>query len=159
MKTAILYLSKHGTTEKVARIIGDMLKEKDTELINLEKAQPSLDQYDRIIIGGPVYAGTVNKKLTSYCIENETLLAQKQLGLFVCGMEPDPDKQQTELETAFPKSLQGKAKATGFMGGEFILEKMNFMERFIVKKIAHTKVSSSNIHEETINLFVEKLKE
>ena len=42
-------------------------------------------------------------------------------------MEPDPDKQQTELETAFPKSLQGKAKATGFMGGEFILEKMNFM--------------------------------
>ena len=81
------------------------------------------------------------------------------MGLFVCGMEPDPDKQQTELETAFPKSLQGKAKATGFMGGEFILEKMNFMERFIVKKIAHTKVSSSNILEETINLFVEKLKE
>ena len=55
--------------------------------------------------------------------------------------------------------LQGKTKATGFMGGEFILEKMNFMERFIVKKIAHTKVSSSNILEETINLFVEKLKE
>ena len=83
MKTAILYLSKHGTTEKVARIIGDKLEEKDTELINLEKVQPSLDQYDRIIIGGSVYAGTVNKKLTSYCIENETLLAQKQLGLFV----------------------------------------------------------------------------
>ena len=37
MKTAILYLSKHGTTEKVARIIGDKLEEKDTELINLEK--------------------------------------------------------------------------------------------------------------------------
>lgn len=123
MKTAILYLSKHGTTEKVARIIGDKLEEKDTELINLEKVQPSLDQYDRIIIGGSVYAGTVNKKLTSYCVENETLLAQKQLGLFVCGMEPDPDKQQTELETAFPKALQGKAKAIGFMGGEFILEK------------------------------------
>ncbi len=47
MKTAILYLSKHGTTEKVARIIGDKLEEKDTELINLEKVQPSLDQYDK----------------------------------------------------------------------------------------------------------------
>lgn len=34
MKTAIIYLSKHGTTEKVARMIQSRIPEKEVILIN-----------------------------------------------------------------------------------------------------------------------------
>lgn len=36
MKTAIIYLSKHGTTEKVARKIQSLMPNEDVTLINLK---------------------------------------------------------------------------------------------------------------------------
>lgn len=157
MKTAIIYLSKHGTTEKVARKIQSKLSETDITLIDFNKNnQPELTSFERIIIGVSVYAGSVDKKLTKFCLNNESTLNTKELGLFVCGMEPSPEKQQLELESAFPESLRTSSKSVGFMGGEFLFEKMNFLEKLIVKKIAHVTESTSKIKEDAIESFVQR---
>ena len=50
------------------------------------------------------------------------------------GMEKEEIKQREELERAYPLELLEKAKSKQFLGGEFILENMNFFERMIVKK-------------------------
>jgi menaquinone-dependent protoporphyrinogen oxidase len=81
-------------------------------------------------------------------------LLKKRLGLFVCGMEPDEEKQQTEIAGAFPQNMREKAVATDFFGGEFLFEKMNFFEKMIVRKIAETDKSVSAIKEERIKEFV-----
>jgi menaquinone-dependent protoporphyrinogen oxidase len=59
MKTAIIYASKHGTTEKVAQAIADKLKKTtDVELFSLKKnPNPKISEFDMIILGSPIYAG------------------------------------------------------------------------------------------------------
>lgn len=62
MKTAIIYYSKKGTTQKVAKIISEKLNSEE-DLINLKQNTPlDISSYDRIIIGTPIYAGNSSKK-------------------------------------------------------------------------------------------------
>jgi menaquinone-dependent protoporphyrinogen oxidase len=69
-------------------------------------------------------------------------------------MEPDREKQQQELENAYPLWLKQQAVAKHFLGGAFLFEKMNFFERAIIKRIAKTDKSVSRIDEDEIEKFV-----
>jgi menaquinone-dependent protoporphyrinogen oxidase len=153
MKTAIIYTSKHGTTAKVAQMIAGRLNQVLT--IDLKKDKhPDINFFDGIILGTSIYAGTPSKAMQRFCMENLETLKQKRLALFVCGMEPDQTKQQQELANAYPQELYGYAVSKCFAGGEFQFEKMNFFERAIIKRIAKTDKSVSQIREEDIEKFV-----
>jgi len=160
MKVAIVYASKHGTTEKVAASIAEKLKGTgDTELFSLKKnPKPDISGFDVVILGTSVYAGQASKKMAAFCKANESVLLQKKTGLFVCGMHPEKEQREKELTDAYPEILQKNATTTGFLGGEFLFERMNFVERFIIKKIAKTTDSVSQIDWEAIDSFVEKIK-
>ena len=54
---------------------------------------------------------------------------------------------------AFPKELHEVAKANAYFGGEFNFEKMNFFEKFIIRKISHVKESVSKIDHAAIEQF------
>ncbi|MCL2649879.1 MAG: flavodoxin domain-containing protein [Candidatus Azobacteroides sp.] len=159
MKIAILYVSKHGTTEKVAGSIANKLREtNEVELFSLkENVNPDISRFEMVILGSSVYAGQASKKMKTFCKENEPVLLQKKIGLFICGMHPDKEQQEKELKYAYPEVLQKKAEAIGFMGGEFLFEQMNFFERFIAKKIAKTKSSVHRIDWDAVDDFVKKL--
>jgi menaquinone-dependent protoporphyrinogen oxidase len=159
MKIAIIYASKHGTTEKVAGSIADKLMgTNEVELFSLNKnANPDISGFDMVILGSSIYAGQASGKMKSFCKANESVLLQKKTGLFVCGMHPDKEQQEKELNEAYPDILLKKAKATGFLGGEFLFEKMNFFERMIIKKIAKTESSVSQINWDAINDFCKKI--
>jgi menaquinone-dependent protoporphyrinogen oxidase len=73
-------------------------------------------------------------------------------------MEPDSTKQQTELSNAYPQELYEYAVSKCFAGGEFLFEKMNLFERAIIKRIAKTDRSVSQIREKDIDRFVIGLK-
>lgn len=157
MKTAIIYYSKKGTTQKVAKIILEKLNSQEG-LIDL-KNKPFFDisTYDRIIIGSPIYAGNSHNKVKKFIASNLNLLLNKEVGLYVCGMERDEAKQSDELERAYPKELIDKAKSKRFLGGEFLFENMNFFEKMIIKKIAKTDKSISEINQHNIDKFVQEL--
>ncbi|MCL2413858.1 MAG: flavodoxin domain-containing protein [Bacteroidales bacterium] len=159
MKTAIVYASKYGTAEKVAGMIAEKLKDtNEIELFSLKKSpNPDISQFEMVILGTSIYAGSASKKMKNFCRTNEQILLQKKLGLFVCGMEPTKEKQEKELQDAYPEVLHKNAIATGFLGGAFLFEKMNFFERFIIKKIAKTTTSVHQINENAIDEFVKKL--
>ncbi len=159
MKTAIVYATKHGTTEKVAQTITGKLSEtSDVELFSLEKnPHPDIREFDRVILGSPIYAGQSSKKMKVFCKENEGVLLQKKLALFICGMHPSKEEQEKEMKAAYPEVLQKNAIVIAFLGGEFLFEKMNFLERFIAKMIAKTKTSVHRIDWDSIDNFVRKL--
>ena len=161
MKIVIIYASKYGTTEKVANSIADKLKEaNEVELFSLNKnVNPDISGFDAVILGSSIYMGQVSAKMKSFCKTNESVLLQKKIGLFVCGMHPDQEQQEKELNEAYPVALLEKAMATGFLGGEFLFEKLNFFERMIVKKIAKTKSSVHQINWDVVDDFVRKLKQ
>ena len=161
MKIAVIYASKHGTTEKIAGLIADKLNEaNEVELFSLKKVvNPDISLFDTVILGASIYAGQASAKMKSFCQTNESILAQKKTGLFVCGMHPDKEQQDKELKEAYTASLYENAMATGFLGGEFLFEKFNFFERMIVKKIAKTKNSVHQINQDAIDVFINKMKQ
>lgn len=148
MKSVIIYSTKHGTTEKVANIINALSKEK-AELINLKKSKSvDLSQYDRIIIGGSIHAGMVQKRIRKFCEAHMQELSQKPLGLFLSCMEEE--KAQEQFNNAYPEELRKAAISTKLTGGEILLDKMNFLERYVVKKMGKMTESVSKIREDKI---------
>ncbi len=157
MQTAIVYTTTHGTTEKVVAKMQDLLGKQDTVTFNLKnKKDIDLSQFEGIIIGGSIHAGMIQKRVKDFCRENMSVLLQKPLGLFICGM--NVPEYQSQLEKAFPEELRKHAKSTKVVGGEFLFEKMNFFQKLIVKKISGIKESISKIDENMIEEFIMEFK-
>lgn len=157
MKTAIIFMSKHGTTEKIANWIKSRLDNQEVVLYNLQNRKPeNLDEFEQIIIGGSVHIGSIQNKLKKYITKNLNFLLDKKLAIFLVCMDKTEERNKF-LEKAFPAALREKACATVFPGGEFCFEKMNFLEKKMIEKIAGTSQNLSNIDYEALEKFVDKL--
>lgn len=157
MKTGIIYATKHGCTEKCAlKIKSEMPGE--TELFNM-KTRPKLqiDKYDNIIIGGSIHAGMVQRSIQKFCKNLLESLLNKKIGLFLCCMEKG-EKAEEQFENAFPKELRDHAKAKGCFGGAFNFDKMNFIEKAIIKKVGKIDHNISTVSEESIQKFISEIK-
>jgi menaquinone-dependent protoporphyrinogen oxidase len=158
MKTAIVYVSNHGTTEKVAQLIKNEMGGNSIAVFNLRNDKiTDLAQYDCIIIGGSIHAGFIQKRIRKFCEEQMVILLQKRIALFICCMnEPEA---QAEFERAFPELLRSHATSKKIIGGEFLFDKMNFLEKILVKKIGGVTQSVSRIDEGKIRELVNELKD
>lgn len=144
MNTLIVYTSKYGCTEKCAQLLSKELTG-NVEVINLKKVKDiDLSKYEKIIIGGSIYIGKIRKEVTEFCVKNLNELKEKQIGLFFCGMQ-EGDSIKTQFERSFNSELLKIAVAKESFGGEFNIDKMNFMEKFIIKKVANVTSNKSNI--------------
>lgn len=154
MSILIAYATKHGFTKKCAELLAEKLGE-DPDIFDLDRARPDLNQYDKVIVGGAIYAGKICKPTALFCAGNLNALKGKKLGLFICGMLEDAQKQ---LESAFPSELLAAAIAREYLGGEFDFQKMNFFERFIIKKISGSDQNQTRLMEANISRFAELMK-
>jgi len=158
MPTVIIYMSKHGTTEKVAGMLKEELSDKPIDLFDLNQVkEPDLTTYDQVIIGGSIHMGKIQSGIRKYCDAKEQVLLTKRLGLFICYM--DTNREQQEFESSYSETLRKHATAHGLFGGEFLIEKMNMLERMMVKRVAGVKESVHNIQEDAIQAFAEKMNE
>jgi menaquinone-dependent protoporphyrinogen oxidase len=155
MKTLIVYSSKHGTTQKVAEIIAEKLNHSSTQTNLKERQTIDLNPYEQIIIGGSIHAGMLQKRVRQFCEKNMSILLQKRVGLFLSCM--DDNKAREQLVRAFPEILRNHAISCKTTGGEFRMDKMNFIERAIVKKVAGVNESVNNIKQDQIDQLVNEL--
>lgn len=156
MSTAIVYMSKHGTTQKLAKMLQEKI-ENDAKLIDLRKVQkPDISIYDTVIIGGSIHAGMIQNRIKKFCESNSELLITKTLGLFLCCMYEEEIAFE-QFNIAFPDKLRNHAKASGLLGGEFLFEKMNFFEKLIVKKVSGFKETVSKINMAEVENFAQKM--
>ncbi|MCI0471420.1 MAG: flavodoxin, partial [Candidatus Aminicenantes bacterium] len=58
---------------------------------------------------------------------------------------------------AYPEDLRKHAAVTGFFGGEFKFESMNFLQKAIIKKVANTSESVYKLDRESIRQFADAL--
>jgi menaquinone-dependent protoporphyrinogen oxidase len=156
MKYLIVYKSRHGTTRKLVKQMYEHLGKEKTSLIELGvNVVPNLEQYEIILIGGSIHAGRIQKDITRFCRKNMPVLLKKKTGLFLCFMDLKKGKQ--EFETAFPEELRKHSLAHGLFGGELLLEKMNFFERFITRLVSGKKQNISQIDNKAVHEFEEKI--
>lgn len=150
MNTLVVFASKHGCTEKCAELLSKELIGK-VDIINLKKVMyTDISKYDKVIIGGSIYTGKIQKQVTEFCMKNLDKLKKKRIGLFICAMQ-EGDTVNTELNSNFNSELIKIADVKEWFGGELIFEKMNFLEKFIVKKVSKVTSSKSNILEDNIH--------
>ena len=158
MRTLIAYASKHGTTKKAVEKLAEELTG-DIVILNLEDKSASktrIEDFDRIIIGGSIYIGKIQKSVRKFCESNqEKLLNVEKLGLFICCGSEEKDMEQ--LANSFPDKLIEKAQFKGYFGYEYDLKKVGFIQRTMLKKAAGVEESESNIKYDNISKFAEEV--
>jgi len=129
MKTIIIYSTKYGYTKDCvdalkSQLSGDVLAvDLGTDTVS------SLEAFDRVVLGGSIYMGQVNKKLKAFCESRLAKLLEKPVALFLCcGL---PENFEQNLAAAFPGELIEKAIAAECFGGELRMEKMKGPDRII----------------------------
>lgn len=156
MKSIIVFSSSHGTTKKAAQLLSDLVVG-DVELCDLkENAQPDLEQYDCIVIGGSIHGGAIQRNVKQFIKKNDNVLLAKKVGLYICCMH-EGDIAKEQFEKAFPKELRDISISNGLFGGEFIVSEMNFIERQIVKKASGVTENVSKLDERNIREFANKI--
>jgi len=156
MRTAIIYASNHGTTESVARKIQQGLGEDKAQLFDLKKNKKfDLSGFEQVILGGSIHAGSVQKRIQKFVDNHRPKLLEKRLGLYLCCM--DEDRAQSQFDNAYPDILRSHAISKKIMGGEFRFDRMNFIEKAMIKKIAGVDQSVSKIQEDKIHEMITEM--
>lgn len=156
MKTLIIYTTTHGCTGLVVQQIAAKLNGHVKTVDIRKEPEPELKQFGRVIIGGSIHAGKIQKRIRDYCISNLETLKSKELGLFICCMYENEIALE-QLKNSFPEELHQYAKTEAILGGEFNFEKMNFLEKLMVRKIANINESISKIDQNAITKFVSRM--
>jgi menaquinone-dependent protoporphyrinogen oxidase len=146
MKSLIVYESRYGTVKKAVDHIAGKLTEKPDMMTAGKAAKACLDDYDKIMIGGPVMMGKMNKAVTAFIRTKMDVLMTKKIVLFIAGSETDKDGLAKEINDAFPKQLRDRAMYTTHIGYGFNLENMNFIVRMMIRKAANIESSVMNLN-------------
>lgn len=156
MKTAFLYATKYGSVEQCGKAIAEKINGSMDFYSLKTNSQVDLTQYDRVVLGGSIYVGRIQKEVTKFSLENFNSLKDKKLGLFICCLM-EGEEAETELRNAYPEALLEHAAAKEYFGGQAIFKKMNFFDRFILKKVAKTDQDIFNLSNVKIDKFVSEL--
>ena len=155
MKTLILYATKYGAAAEITKRIATQFDNAST--CDLKQGNiPLLEDFDCIIVGSSIYAGTFRKEAKAYLAQNANELCKKKLGLFICSM--GDGKEDEVFKANVPDEVLQAAVAKATLGGAFDPKKANFMERFIIKAVAKQSGYVDNINDEKISKFAEAMK-
>lgn len=134
MKALIVYTSKYGFTEDCVKYIADKINCEVVITPIISKQNINIDEFDWIIIGSPVYMGTIKKSIKQFCQKNMMELMKKNIILFVSCTTPN--QLEEYFENGFPKPIYENAKMKLNFGGEIRQDKLSFFERKITGMVS-----------------------
>lgn len=156
-KALIVFSSKKGTTrdcaQKVQQALGisaDLYDPKQNSRLH------SLDAYDYVVIGTPLYMGKILSTVKQFCTDFESELQHKHLAFFTCGLGT-AEEDIPYLRQCLPASLVTQAIEACHFGGEARFDKMNFLERFAMKEFIKQRNPVLHPDDNIITSFCEKL--
>ncbi len=154
MKTLIIYYSKCGCTKKISNYIAKNIAECDC--LDIKSVKPDdLMKYDFFIIGSSLHAGGINSKIKKLLENMHNFFAFKKIAFFIVGM--DEQNLEKRFEENYPETLRNKSVANGMFKGEIALLKLNFIERFIIKKIMKTEHDILKKGFSDVDKFIDKI--
>lgn len=135
MSVLMVYATKYGFAEECAKTLADKLNE-EVECVNLASKIPSnIENYEKVIIGSSIYVGALRKEVKKFCIDYESELLSKKLGLFiVCSAAGEEGLKQ--VDAVYPDSLVSKAMAKDYLGGKIDLDNAKLLDRLIIKMVS-----------------------
>ncbi|MBT3272064.1 MAG: flavodoxin [Spirochaetales bacterium] len=152
MNALIAYRSKYGAAALCAQKLNEKLGGKCGIVDLKDEKNPSLVEYDTVIIGGSIYAGRMQGTVSRFVEKNKAALKVKTVGLYITCLYQD-DKAREELEANFPIWLTAHAAVSEWFGGIAKLGGMSKTDRFIFTRMAKVVDDIDSISEERIDKF------
>jgi len=156
MKTIIIYTSSNGCTERAVTELSQKLSGEVEKIDLMHHHSPSLNEYDRIIIGGSIHSEKIQQRINYFCLTHMHIFRTKEIGLFIC-CSHEPEVAREAIENAFPEELHQMAKTEAIFRGKFNLDEMNFVKRILVKKVARVREHASSLDSEIIDRFAVRM--
>ena len=114
-KVAIVYSSKMGQTEKIARYLEEKLQERGllTERHRLDYGEGELSpNVEAVILGGPVYAGKFRPSLLAWAKDHTDIAARLPVALFTVTLNAADKHESARADDA--RLLRELAEQTGW---------------------------------------------
>ena len=139
---AIIYThSVYGATSYVADRIADILEnsaiKSSTERIDRRRISTP---EEIIVIGAPIYGGTIAKRVIKFCERNRKQLIQRHIALFTTGLYRD-EKAVEQIESNYPAWILAHSRCTDWLGGQLRTERLSRLDRLV---ISHGKTFKAN---------------
>ncbi len=127
----IVYASKRGSTEQVARRIGEALRGQGLST-KVEEASDCRDLagYRAVVLGGSIYFGRWHRDARGFLHRHRTALASLPLAVFALGpgknTPEDFEESRKQFEAALEKAGGIEPRAVAVFGGAVDPEKFRF---------------------------------
>ncbi|MBW7882384.1 MAG: flavodoxin domain-containing protein [Caldilineaceae bacterium] len=138
-KVLVVYGSKHGATAEIAERIGAVLRLEglDADVTEVAGAR-NVEAYDAVVLGSAVYAGMWRRDAVRFLEANEQTLATRPVWFFSSGPTGDGDPVELVNGWQFPVGQLAIAdrigpRATALFHGKIDLQKLNLIEKFMIK--------------------------
>lgn len=152
MKTLIVYSTSETCTTKTVNELARKLAG-EIEKVDLQKDfYPILKSFDRIIIGGSIQSGHIDRRVTEFCHLFYEDLKNKEVGLFICCSD-SPEVARHEIRYAFPEEIHQLAKTEAIFRSSLNFDDLNLIEKMMVKRIAKFRQSALKPDECSIEQF------
>ncbi|KAL0242876.1 hypothetical protein GEMRC1_005439 [Eukaryota sp. GEM-RC1] len=157
MNIAIIFASKHGAVSTVVDYMKNKINDAPVTVFDAKHVKRSdIENFDTYIVGGSIYAGSIQGYLSTFLTSNEDLFSQKRLALFLSCM--NKPQQQEAFDRAYPETLRSSSIHNSFVGGEIIMTKLNWFERFLTRVFGKTTESVSDINYDEIDQLIVAVK-
>lgn len=139
MKTLLAYGSKYGATEGCTVSLCNFLTGEIDKLNLKEKKEIVWNEYDKVILLTPVYAGDAPKYVKNFGKKNNTELLTKKIGICFCCMTERDNLLKGYALNTFSKELVEHTSVIECIGGTFQYAKMTSMEKNLLKWLTKNK--------------------
>ncbi|WP_177178205.1 flavodoxin domain-containing protein [Amphibacillus marinus] len=154
MRVAIIFGSRHGTTEAAACNLQKRLQE-HVEIISVDHLETAdLKRFDLVILGASIYMGHIQAAMKEFIERHLKVLLSKQVGLYLCCML-EGEMADKQFEQEYPQTLRDHALVTGVFGGEIHKEKLDEFDRLIIDIVEGESALSSGLLDEEIRVFAD----
>ncbi len=132
----VAYATRYGSTQEVAETVAATLRESGLE-VDLEQLRQvhSIDQYQAIVIGAPLYMFRWHKDALNFLSRFHTILITQPVAIFALGPfhanEEEFQSAREQLEKELEKFPWLHPKAIEIFGGKFDPEKLTFPHNLV----------------------------
>lgn len=158
MHTTVIYDTKYGATRSVAEMIVERLDGTAEAIEVREAGSDEVTASDLVILGGPIYAGKLRNRLTSFCNRHEDAILARRVGLFITCLYTGSTASQ-QLEESYPDRLLAHAVAAEPLGGRIRVSELGVIDRFLVSRLGKLSEDADRIDSERIERFTAAVQE
>lgn len=144
MNAIIIYHTKYGQTEKIAKRISQVIESQQvaTEVFSVSEldSRTSFEEFDLVLIGAPIYLGDHSKKVARLIKKNLEVLNNRLSAFFSVSLSAGGNENQRNdaagCVNKFLEKTQWTPQITGLFGGGLPYRKYNWFIRMLMKWIS-----------------------